>query len=133
MRSPLFPVIAAVVASQGGSVSGAGSDSAAAPVFLLPMPPLDVPIVEGDRADGRLRLKLVLRADDEAGLARLRAAMPSLRETVLATASEFARLYATPFASVNAQRLARTMEAALRGRNDAIRSVLLVEVAAVRA
>ncbi|HEX8419099.1 MAG TPA: hypothetical protein VF638_03705 [Sphingomonas sp.] len=133
MRSPLYLAIAAVVATQGGTAVGAGAESAGAgAVFLLPMTPLDVPIVEGDRSDGRLRLKLVLRAADAADLERLRAEMPALRETTLATASEFARLYATPFAPVNARLLARDMTVALRGRDPAIRSVLLVEVGAVR-
>lgn len=133
MRSPLYLAIATVVASQGGIAVGAEGEAAeAASVFLLPMAPLDVPIVEGDRSDGRLRLKLVLRAADGVDLERLRAEMPALRETTLAAASEFARLYATPFAPVNARLLARDMTAALRGRDVAIRSVLLVEVAAVR-
>ncbi|WP_445190911.1 hypothetical protein ACT009_09815 [Sphingomonas sp. Tas61C01] len=134
MRPPLYLAIAAVVASQGGGAVGAeGGEAEAAPVFLLPMAPLDVPIVEGDRSDGRLRLKLVLRAADAADLERLRGALPALRETTLATASEFARLYATPFAPVNARLLARDMTEALRGRDATISAVLLVEVAAVRA
>ena len=137
MRSPLYLAVAAIIATQGGSAVGAGSEPADAragtgTVFLLPMTPFDVPIGEGDRSDGRLRLKLVLRAVDAADLERLRAEMPALREITLATASEFARLYATPFAPVNARLLARDMTVALRGRDPAIRSVLLVEIAAVR-
>ena len=131
MRVPFCLAIAAIAAGQSGSAVGAEGRPADA-VHLLPMAPFDVPIVEGDRADGRLRLKLVLRAADEAGIAHLRDAMPALRETTLVIASEFARLYATPFAPVDARRLARELSAALRSRDAAIRSVLLVEVAAVR-
>ncbi len=134
MRSPLYIALAAIVASQGGGAVGAEGGGQEAPsVFLLPMAPLDVPIVEGDRSDGRLRLKLVLRAADAADLERLRGQLPALRETTLATASEFARLYATPFAPVNARLLARDMTRALCGRDATIRAVLLVQVAAVRA
>lgn len=134
MRPPLYLAIAAVVASPGGGAIGAaGGEGGAAPVFLLPMAPLDVPIVEGARSDGRLRLKLVLRAADAADLERLRGSLPALRETTLAAASEFARLHATPFAPVNARLLARDMTKALHERDATIAAVLLVEVAAIRA
>ena len=123
--------IASIAISQSGVAVGAAGAAVDA-VHLLPMTPFDVPIVEGDRANGRLRLKLVLRAADEAGIARLRDKMPALRETTLATASEFARLYATPFAPVDARRLAQALTIALRSRDAAVRAVLLVEVAAIR-
>ena len=123
--------IASIAISQSGVAVGAAGAAVDA-VHLLPMTPFDVPIVEGDRANGRLRLKLVLRAADEAGIARLRDKMPALRETTLATASEFARLYATPFAPVDARRLAHALTIALRSRDTAVRAVLLVEVAAIR-
>lgn len=131
MRSPIYLAVASVAASHGGSALG--SSKGGEGVHLVAMDPLDVPIVEGDRSDGRLRLKLVLRAPDEAGAALLQEAMPALRETSLATASEFARLYATPFAPVDAQRLATDMATALRARHRGIDTVLLVEVFAVRA
>lgn len=131
MRSPIYLAVASAAAANAGTAVGAGGGVEA--VHLVTMPMLDVPIVEADRADGRLRLKLVLRAADEIAAERLRQAMPGLRETSLATASEFARLYATPFAAVDAQRLASDMAAALRARDPAVEAVLLVEISAVRA
>lgn len=135
MRSPLYLAIASLAASQGAAALGSngGDASAGGGMHFIPMDGLDVPIVEGDRADGRLRLKLVLRASDEVGAQRIRAALPALREASLAAAIEFARLYATPFAPVDAGRLAHDMTAALHAQEQAIDTVLLVEVSAVRA
>ncbi|HVF93508.1 MAG TPA: hypothetical protein VM900_04270 [Sphingomonas sp.] len=130
MRSPLYVVVATVAASHGAVAPGAEAGEG---LHLVTMAGLDVPIVEGDRADGRLRIKIVLRAADEAGAARLQAALPALREASLATTSEFARLHASPFSPVDARRLAADLQATLHGRADAVRSVLLVEVAATRA
>jgi hypothetical protein len=131
MRSPLYLAIATLAASQGAAATG--SHGGGEGIHLVPMEGLDVPIVEGDRADGRLRLKLVLRATDEIGAQHIRTVLPELRETSLAAAIEFARLYATPFAPVDAARLARDMAAALQAQDHAIDAVLLVEVSAVRA
>jgi len=121
-------LVASPAAASGGS-EGAGSGGPA----LVAMPELVVPIVEGARAGGRLRLKLVLRATDPAAAARLEAMMPSLRETSLLATAEFARLHASPFAPVDARRLARDVGGALRARDGGIAQVLVVEVSAARA
>jgi hypothetical protein len=130
MRSSLYAAaIASVAASHGAIAAGSASEEG---VHLVTMTGLDVPIVEGDRAEGRLRLKIVLRAADEAGAARLTDSMPLLRETALATTSEFARLYASPYAPVDARRLAADLHAALHAQDPGLQSVLLVEVSALR-
>ncbi len=131
MRSSLYAAaIASIAASHGAIAAGSTSGDG---VHLVTMEALDVPIVEGDRADGRLRLKIVLRAADEAGATVLAEAMPGLRETALATTSEFARLYASPYTAVDAGRLAKDLYDALQARDPALRSVLLVEISAMRA
>jgi hypothetical protein len=117
----------ATALANGGGGGGAGG------VDLVPMAPLDVPIVEGNRSNARLRLKLVLRASDPAAAAKLTAEMPALREAALAGASEFARLYASPFVAVDAEKLAHDMTAALHGRDSAVTAVLLVDVVASQA
>jgi hypothetical protein len=99
---------------------------------LVPMTELVVPIVDGDQPNGRLRMKLVLRVADTAAGSRLEAEMPRLRERAIATASEFARLRASPFVAVDARRLADDMAGGLRQGDAAIVSVLLVEVSARR-
>ncbi|GAA3723144.1 hypothetical protein GCM10022268_34150 [Sphingomonas cynarae] len=109
---------------------GGGGGGAAGGVDLIPMAQLDVPIVEGNRSSARLRLKLVLRASDPVAAAKITAEMPALREAALAGASEFARLYASPFVPVDAEKLAHDMTAALHGRDSTITAVLLVNVVA---
>ena len=132
MRRTRYLAATALVLSHG-TVASANGGAAAGP-SLLPMKEIVVPIVDGSRAYGRLRVKLVLVTHDAASLAPLEARMPELRETALIAAAEFARFYASPFAPVDAARLARDVGAALTSRdtNHAISRVLLVGVFAER-
>jgi len=119
------------IASEGGSEGG--SEGAKPSPLFVTMAPLDVPIVEGDRADGRLKVALVLEAGDASAASALDGRQPELREAALAAASEFARLHASPAAPVDARRLAGDVSTALRRVDATIVRVLLVEVAARRA
>lgn len=116
-------------ASEGEAASKGGSQPAMDATFVA-MPELVVPIVDGDRADGRLKIRIVLTAADVAAAARLKSAIPSLRESALASASEFARLRASPYKPVDVARLAQDMTRVLRDRNPDVARVLLVEVSA---
>lgn len=116
---------------QGATASGGGGGSGN--VHLVPMDEVRVPIIDGNRADGALRLKLVLEAVDGLAADKIMGELPVLRSATLATALEFGRLYASPFMPVDAERLAEQMTAALRAQDHGIARVLLVEVAATRA
>ena len=132
---------AAASGSEGGSEKGAegkgaegkGGESAHPSPLFVTLDPLDVPIVEGDRADGRLKLNLVLQGADDAAAAAIDTRRPALREAALAAAIEFARLHASPSTPVDARRLAADVTTALRRIDPTIRAVLVVEVAARRA
>ncbi len=132
MRRTRYLAATALVLSQGSVASANGG--AAAGLSLLPMKEIVVPIVDGARAYGRLRIRLVLVTHDAASVAPLEARMPELRETALIAAAEFARFYASPFAPVDAARLARDVGAALTARDTshAISRVLVVGVFAER-
>ncbi len=119
----------AIVAATGASASEDGSQPAMDATFVA-MPELVVPIVDGDRADGRLKIRIVVTAADVAAAARLKGAIPSLRESALASASEFARLRASPYKPVDVARLAQDLTRVLRDRNPDVASVLLIEVSA---
>lgn len=119
----------AIVAATGASASEDGSQLAMDATFVA-MPELVVPIVDGDRADGRLKIRIVVTAADVAAAARLKGAIPSLRESALASASEFARLRASPYKPVDVARLAQDLTRVLRDRNPDVASVLLIEVSA---
>jgi len=92
-----------------------------------------VPIVEGARADGTLRIKLVLEARDAPTAEKLTSTLPLLRAAALAAGIEFARLYASPMMPVDVARLSADLTAALRRQEPGIARVLIVEVAAARA
>ena len=110
------------VASGGG---GGGDE-----LFLVAMPTMRVPIIDGRQADGRLIFNIVLRAPDAEQAKALEAEMPALREAVLASAIEFARLYASPHLPVDADRLAHQLQAELHHREPAVSGLLLTRVMA---
>ena len=121
----LVPVGSSVHASGGGDGSVGG-------LHLVPMEEIRVPIVDGDRADGTLRFKLVFVAQDAAAASHATATLPALRSASLGAAVEFARLYASPMTPVDAGRFAADVTAALRG-DAGITRVLVVEVSARQA
>ncbi len=130
------PIMApGAAASEGGGAEGGGAEGEPvrpSPLFVM-LDPLDVPIVEGDRADGRLKVKLVLQAADVAGAGAIETRRPELREAALVASIEFARLHASASTPVDARRLAQDVSTALRRVDPTIAAVLLVEVAARRA
>lgn len=131
MRRSLTVAVFSVALAYGSLA--AASEGAAGPA-LVPMDEIVVPIVDGARAYGRLRIKLVILAHNAAAIPTLQMDMPALRETALIAAAEFARIHASPFAPVDAQRLSRDISTAMTGhdRNHAIARILLVSVSAVR-
>ena len=129
MRTPLILLAAASLA--GGSVASASGGGGGGANFV-PLEPISVPIVDGGRTQGTLRVKLVLAMADEAAAAGATATLPKLRAASVATVLEFARLYASPHAPVDAGRLAAELKKTLHGADAGVRRVLIVEVVAVR-
>ena len=127
----LFLPLAATAALTGATAVAAASDAPAKEAHLVPMEELAVPIVDGGRGVGTLRVKLVLDMADAAAAAG--ATLPPLRAASLGAAMEHARLYASPMAPVNVARLAADMTAALRAEDARVARVLIVEVGASRA
>ncbi len=107
--------------------AGGGGDGS---VHLIAMPLIDVPIVEGYRTTGRMRARLTLRVATPEAATAVETAMPALRESALAAAGEFARLRASPYLPVDAERLSHEMTAAITSRDHAVGSVLIVELSA---
>ena len=128
-----LPAALLLIIPQGvTSASGAGGGGGADALHLVAMDEIRVPIIDGNRADGALRLKLVLETADGAAAEKATASLPVLRSVAVAGALEFARLYASPFMPVDASRLALDMTASLHAQDAGISRVLLVEVAATR-
>ena len=127
----LFLPLVAVAALTGASADA--SDGQAKEAHLVPMTELAVPIVDGGRAAGTLRVRLVLDMADAAAAESAGSALPPLRAASLGAAMEHARLYASPMAPVNVERLAADMTAALRAADARVGRVLIVEVGASRA
>lgn len=134
MRKTAAMAAAGLLLVPGGpGALAAGGGGAAEGLHLVPMDEIRVPIVEGNRADGALQLKLVLVLPDAAAVEQSTAALPALRATTLAAALEFARLYASPMMPVDAAKLAEGLTAALHAQDPRIERVLITEVSARRA
>jgi len=114
------------------AASGHGGGGEGGPQFVA-LPELRVPIVQGDRADGRLLVTLALKVDDAADAAALNGAMPVVRERAMMAASEFARLHASPFLPVDAERLVKAIDDALRDQVPGAHMLLVTKVSAVAA
>jgi hypothetical protein len=133
MRQTVAIVASALALSMPAMPARASGGGGGGAMNFVTLEEISVPIVEGARADGRLRLKLVLEAQDAAAAERLLAALPLLRATSLSAALEFARLYASPMTPVDVGRLSSDLTAALKKQDAGIARVLIVEVAAARA
>jgi hypothetical protein len=131
MRRTHYVAATAIALVQGTAVSA--SEGLGGPT-LVQMQEIVVPIVDGARAYGRLRIKLVLLARDAAAIPPIEARMPELRETALIAAAEFAKFYASPFAPIDARRLAHDISSALtaQDKEHVISRILLVGVLAER-
>lgn len=129
MRQILIPATIAVVFAQASLARASEGGGKAA---FVPLDEIVVPIVDGTRAYGRLRIKIVLIPHNPAALPLMTARVPQLRETALVATAEFARLYATPFAPVDAQRLSNDISVSLaaRDRDHTVSRVLVVKLVA---
>lgn len=114
------------------AASGHGGGGEAGSLNLVPMDAFEIPIVETDRLQGRLAFKLVLEGQDAAAAAQMTADLPHLRETAFAAGTEFARLHASGFTAVDAERLDHDLTAALQAADHGVSRVLIVEVSARR-
>lgn len=132
-KSMLFAAAGLALVSVASGVRASGGGEGGGELNLVPMDEIRVPIIEGDRADGTLRLKLVLVTHDAAAAEHVTATLPALRAASLGAAIEFARLYASPMMPVDAGRLDADLTAALHSQDAGIARVLIVEVSARQA
>ena len=97
---------------------------------LLHLTDMSVPIVDAGRMDGVLRLSIVLQTDNQQAADALTAKMPEIQAETLSAASEFARLYASPYAPVDVERLIAELNPALNRQGTGIRKILITHVVA---
>lgn len=133
MRKTILLSAAATLLLSGGAARASEEGEGAGGLHLVPIEEIRVPVVEGNRADGTLQMKLVLVAKDAASASEASADLPLLRATSVAAAIEFARLYASPMLPVDVKRLSEDMTAAIHHQDPRISRVLVVEVMARRA
>lgn len=112
-----------VSTSAGGAANGPAPEP-----MVVDMSQVAVPIIDGDRVEGMLQVRLALNTADSAGVDQVTAALPKLRSATVVALVEFARLYASPFRAVDSDRLSRTLSDSLRKAEPAVTEVLLLEV-----
>ncbi|WP_033921460.1 hypothetical protein [Sphingomonas sp. 37zxx] len=124
----LSPAAVATVALSGSAADGAAPSQL--PPQLVALAPVVVPIIGLGQIEGALRVKLVLAANDAEGLVRLTERLPALRAATIGSTIEFARLYASARAPVDAVRLRAELTTALKAENKDVADILIVEVSA---
>lgn len=133
MRYVSIPALAGLaLAAPTTNAVASGGGGAGGELHLVSMGEIAVPIVDGARSDGILRIKLVLEAGDAAAAETLTAKLPVVRAATVAAALEFGRLYASPMMPVNAEQLAGDLKNALHEAGG-VHRVLVTQVAATRA
>ncbi len=120
------------------SALAAGDNAAARPGpqpggLFVKLNEITTPIFGESRVEGALSVTLIVQAADQKTADALKAQMPELRAVSLAATLEFARLYASGFLPVNAERLSADLNAALKRNHPGIVRVLIVKVGAVPA
>lgn len=112
------------------SLSGAEPNLLAEPPRLVPIEPISIPIVDGDRIDGKLNYTLVIMVEDDETMKRLSGSGAALRAAALRGGLDFARLYASSFTAVDAGMLMENLTRAMKEEDEGITELLLVEVSA---
>jgi hypothetical protein len=97
---------------------------------LVSIPEIEVPVLDSDRLQGRLRFEVVLDAADEAGAVRIAANVPRLRAASVAAAIEYSRLYVSGAMPVDANALAGALSTALKMTDPDVGRVLVTKVSA---
>lgn len=117
---------------------GAASMALAARTEVLPsaephfvtLPEVEVPVIDGERINGRLLFDVVIDAVDAPAATRLALATPRLRSASIAAGIEFSRLHVSGLTPVDAELLSRELTVALRHEDAEIARVLIVRVGA---
>lgn len=108
----------------------AKSASGAMAPELVPIDEIITPIFGQSRIEGALRVAIVLEAANPTSAAALKRQLPQLRAVALSTTLEFSRLFASGFTPVDARRLSRSLNAALKPAFPGIGRVLIVKLSA---
>jgi len=134
MRKGIMVAGAALtLAGTGAFATASGGNLTIAPEnkpHLVPMQEISLPIVDGDKLEGALRVTLVLATPDATTARRVTEKMPHLRSAALATTLEFSRLHASPMRAVNAEMLSQDLTETLQQQEPGIARALIVNVAA---
>ena len=133
MRKPHLATLAALplaLPTGAALASGGAEESGGAVASLVTFRPIVVPIIDSDRVEGALRVEIIVEAADAEAAARMSAELPVLRASGVAAASEFARLYASGFRTVNVEQLDHDLTAAMQAADPGVKRILIVEVSA---
>jgi hypothetical protein len=121
------PLLALALASSPAAGNEGGGGGAAS---VVPIAELRVPILDGGRFVGTLRLQTALDYADPAQGAGAAAHAPMFRDAVLSAGLEFARLHVSAFVPIDAALLSRTLTDAARTVDPHVRKVLILDVSA---
>jgi hypothetical protein len=135
MRNAIIVAAAGLLALSSSHAAGSehGRPQPRIGITFVPIAEITTPIFGDSRVEGALSVTLVIEAKDAQAAVALKAQMPSLRASSLAATIEFARLYASGFLPVDAERLSADLNAGLKRDHPGIVRVLITRVIAVPA
>jgi hypothetical protein len=120
---PLLALALAASPAAGNEGGGGGAS-------VVPVAELRVPIFDGGRFSGTLRIQTALDYADPAQGAGAAVHAPMFRDAVLSAGLEFARLHVSAFTPIDAALLSRTLTDAARTVDPHVRKVLILDVSA---
>ena len=118
------------IASVGRSATAASPVAITANPHFVKMDEIVVPIVDGERLDGRLTFDVAVVTSDELGAKRVSTSLPELRATALASGIEFSRLQASALSPVDAEQLAVVLTKSITQQHPDVEAVLILRVRA---
>jgi hypothetical protein len=120
---PLLALALAASPATGNEGGGGGAS-------VVPVAELRVPIFDGGRFSGTLRIQTALDYADPAQGAGAAVHAPMFRDAVMSAGLEFARLHVSAFTPIDAALLSRTLTDAARTVDPHVRKVLILDVSA---
>ena len=127
-RSPRLILLALLAAACPATVRASEGGGGAASV--VPIAELRVPVLDGGRLAGTLRVQAALDYADPALGAGAAARAPAFRDAALSAGLEFARLHVSAFAPIDAALLSQALTRAAQAVDPHVRKVLILDVSA---
>ena len=130
MRIVAAAVVLGVASAPGLAIAAHPRTLSGSEPHLVAISDIVVPVIDGNRVNGRLSFDIVVDAADAQSASRIRTNDARMRSVAIVAGLEFSRLYVSGLRPVNVELLAQTLTHELRSHEPRIDRILIVKVAA---